>query len=159
MVSLEGKNAKVAINVPSLEGSRKLSFLHDISPILTQKGCTGSNCHGSVRGKADFKLSLFGARPDMDFDEVVKGDGGRRINRDKPEESLLLRKPTFQEAHGGGERFKSNPWSIRPSSNGFPVVSNMTLVVQDSKRSPFIPGKNSRGCGIATAFDRHWPPF
>ena len=106
VVSLEGKNAKVAINVASLEGSRKLSFLHDISPILTQKGCTGSNCHGSVRGKADFKLSLFGARPDLDFDEVVKGDGGRRINRDKPGESLLLRKPTFQEAHGGGERFK-----------------------------------------------------
>ena len=106
VVSLEGKNAKVAINVASLEGSRKLSFLHDISPILTQKGCTGSNCHGSVRGKADFKLSLFGARPDLDFDEVVKGDSGRRINRDKPRESLLLRKPTFQEAHGGGERFK-----------------------------------------------------
>src|SRR5262245_46362364 len=106
VASLEGKNAKVIINVASLEGSRKLTFLQDISPILTQKGCTGSNCHGSVRGKANFKLSLFGARPDLDFDEIVKGDGGRRINRDKPAESPLLRKPTFQEAHGGGERFK-----------------------------------------------------
>ena len=106
VVSLEGKNVKVAIDVASLEGSRKVSFLQDISPILTQKGCTGSNCHGSVRGKADFKLSLFGARPDLDFAEVVKADNGRRIDRDRPEESLLLRKPTFQEAHGGGERFK-----------------------------------------------------
>ena len=106
VASLERKSARVTINVASLEGSRKLSFLQDISPILTQKGCTGSNCHGSVRGKADFKLSLFGARPDLDFDEIVKGEGGRRIDREKPAESLLLRKPTFQEAHGGGERFK-----------------------------------------------------
>jgi hypothetical protein len=106
VVSLERKTAKVAMNVTMFEASRKLSFLHDISPILTQKGCTGSNCHGSVRGKAGFKLSLFGARPDLDFEEVVKANGGRRINRDRPEESLLLRKPTFQEAHGGGERFK-----------------------------------------------------
>jgi len=106
VASLERKSARVTIDVASLEGNRKLSFLQDISPILTQKGCTGSNCHGSVRGKADFKLSLFGARPDLDFDEIVKGEGGRRIDREKPAESLLLRKPTFQEAHGGGERFK-----------------------------------------------------
>jgi hypothetical protein len=105
-ITFERKTATVPINVTTLEASRRLSFLHDISTILTQKGCTGSNCHGSVRGKAGFKLSLFGARPDLDFDEVVKADNGRRINRDRPEESLLLRKPTFQEAHGGGERFK-----------------------------------------------------
>lgn len=106
VVTFERKTATVAMNVTTLEASRRVSFLQDISPILTQKGCTGSNCHGSVRGKADFKLSLFGARPDLDFEEVVKTDNGRRINRDKPEQSLLLRKPTFQEAHGGGERFK-----------------------------------------------------
>ncbi|MCI0623730.1 MAG: DUF1553 domain-containing protein [Acidobacteria bacterium] len=106
VASLEKKTAMVAVNVTTLEASRRVSFLQDISPILTQKGCTGSNCHGSVRGKADFKLSLFGARPDLDFEEVVKADNGRRINRDKPEESLLLKKPTFQQAHGGGERFK-----------------------------------------------------
>jgi hypothetical protein len=106
VATFEGKTATVAMNVATLEASRRVSFLQDISPILTQKGCTGSNCHGSVRGKADFRLSLFGARPDLDFEEVVKADSGRRINRDKPEESLLLRKPTFQEAHGGGERFK-----------------------------------------------------
>ena len=107
VAAFQGKTATVAINVASLEASRRVSFLQDISPILTQKGCTGSNCHGSVRGKAGFKLSLFGARPDLDFEAVVKANGGRRINRDKPEESLLLRKPTFQEAHGGGERFKT----------------------------------------------------
>lgn len=113
VVSFEKKTAMVAMNVTSLESSRKTSFLQDISPILTQKGCTGSNCHGSVRGKADFKLSLFGARPDLDFEEVVKGDDGRRIDRDRPEESLLLRKPTFQESHGGGERFKGESLEYR----------------------------------------------
>ena len=107
VATFEGKTATVAMNVATLEASRRVSFLQDISPILTQKGCTGSNCHGSVRGKADFKLSLFGARPDLDFEEVVKADSGRRINRDKPEESLLLRKPTFQEAHGGGGALQS----------------------------------------------------
>jgi len=101
-----GKTAAIDIKVSDLTSQRPTSFLQDVAPILTQRGCTGSNCHGSVRGKAGFKLSLFGAHPDLDFEAVVKAGEGRRINRGNPDQSLILRKPTFQEPHGGGERFK-----------------------------------------------------
>ena len=43
------------------------SFVDDIAPILTRKGCAGANCHGSVRGKADYKLSLFNSNTGLDY--------------------------------------------------------------------------------------------
>ena len=84
----------------------RVSFLRDIVPILTKSGCAGSNCHGSIRGKNGFKLSLFGYGPDLDYVAITQASGGRRIDRDQPEQSLILRKPTFQMAHGGGVRFE-----------------------------------------------------
>ncbi|MBM3774945.1 MAG: DUF1553 domain-containing protein, partial [Acidobacteria bacterium] len=93
------------VSVALAAEGRPVSFRRDVAPILTARGCTGSNCHGSVRGKAGFKLSLFGAQPENDYEAVVKSDGGRRVDRGNPPRSLLLRKPTFQEAHGGGQRF------------------------------------------------------
>ncbi len=84
----------------------KLSFVNDIVPIFTKAGCANSNCHGSIRGQAGFKLSLFGYEPDLDYDAITKQENGRRINRAEPEKSLILLKPTFSIPHGGGERFK-----------------------------------------------------
>ncbi len=85
----------------------KLSFVKDIVPIFTKSGCANSNCHGSIRGQAGFKLSLFGYEPDLDYDTIVKAQDGRRINRTDPAKSLILMKPTFGIPHGGGERFKA----------------------------------------------------
>jgi len=84
----------------------KLSFVKDIVPIFTKAGCANSNCHGSIRGQAGFKLSLFGYEPDLDYDAITKQQDGRRINKIEPEKSLILLKPTFSIPHGGGERFK-----------------------------------------------------
>ena len=84
----------------------KLSFVKDIVPIFTKSGCANSNCHGSIRGQAGFKLSLFGYEPDLDYDAIVKAQDGRRINRTDPVKSLILLKPTYTTPHGGGERFK-----------------------------------------------------
>jgi len=105
--SFGGKSATAEITISDLALNRPVSFLRDVAPILTEKGCTGSNCHGSVRGKAGFKLSLFGARPDLDYEAVVKGADGRRVSLKEPQESLLVRKPTFQVPHGGGVRFQA----------------------------------------------------
>ena len=85
----------------------KLSFVKDIVPIFTKSGCANSNCHGSIRGQAGFKLSLFGYEPDLDYAAIVKAQDGRRINRADPAKSLILMKPTFSTPHGGGERFKA----------------------------------------------------
>ena len=84
----------------------KLSFVKDIVPIFTKSGCANSNCHGSIRGQAGFKLSLFGYEPDLDYDAIVKAQDGRRINKSDAAKSLILLKPTFSTPHGGGERFK-----------------------------------------------------
>jgi hypothetical protein len=82
------------------------SFANDIVPILTRSGCANSNCHGSIRGQAGFKLSLFGYEPELDYDAIVRDANGRRIDRADPARSLILAKPTFAIPHGGGERFK-----------------------------------------------------
>jgi hypothetical protein len=90
----------------SLAAVERLSFVNDIVPIFTKSGCANSNCHGSIRGQAGFKLSLFGYEPELDYQAIVTNSDGRRINRKNPDESLILRKPTYAIPHGGGERFK-----------------------------------------------------
>jgi len=110
--AFEGKRATAELTVADMNVN-PVSFLREISPILTQKGCTGSNCHGSIRGKAGFKLSLFGGRPDLDYEAIVKADQARRINPERPEDSLILRKATFQIPHGGGVRFQPNSLEYR----------------------------------------------
>jgi hypothetical protein len=92
--------------VSTLAAAEKLSFTNDIVPIFTKSGCANSNCHGSIRGQAGFKLSLFGYEPQLDYQAIVKDQDGRRIDRKNPQQSLILRKPTFAIPHGGGERFK-----------------------------------------------------
>lgn len=111
--SFGGKTSAAEIAVSELSENRPVSFLRDIAPLLTEKGCTGSNCHGSVRGKAGFKLSLFGGRPDLDYEAVVKGADGRRINLNQPEKSMIVRKPAFLEPHGGGVRFQPGSLEYR----------------------------------------------
>ena len=96
----------LAVTVSAAE-TRRLSFVRDIVPILTKSGCANSNCHGSIRGKADFKLSLFGYAPDWDYEAITRANEGRRVNRGEPEKSLVLLKPTFQIQHGGGVRFET----------------------------------------------------
>ena len=91
----------------------KLSFVKDIVPIFTKAGCANSNCHGSIRGQAGFKLSLFGYEPDLDYDAIVKAQDGRRINRSDPARSLILLKPSFAIPHGGGKRFAKDSLEYR----------------------------------------------
>src|SRR5438046_6992462 len=89
----------VALLVPlvsSLAAAEKLSFTNDIVPIFTKSGCANLNCHGSIRGQAGFKLSLFGYEPQLDYEAIVNVQDGRRINRTDPAKSLILMKPTFR---------------------------------------------------------------
>lgn len=70
--------------------------------LLTTKGCNSSGCHGSPAGQSGFKLSLYGADAAADHAMITSAHKGRRVDLAKPENSLLLRKPTFAVAHGGG---------------------------------------------------------
>ncbi|MDE2667780.1 MAG: DUF1553 domain-containing protein [Acidobacteriota bacterium] len=94
-------------------GRPPLSFAWDVERVLTRRGCNDSHCHGGVKGRGGFKLSLYGIYPEEDYRWIVRGgtyqvlspDPGTeipRIDREEPEKSLLLRKPSLAEPHQGG---------------------------------------------------------
>src|SRR5690242_8557566 len=86
----------------------EISFERDVLSLLTTKGCNGSSCHGSPAGQSGFKLSLYGADAAADHAMITTAHGGRRVDKASPENSLLLRKPTFAVAHGGGHLLHKN---------------------------------------------------
>ena len=95
----------VEVAVGEGQSEMAVNFSPDVVSILTTKGCNGSGCHGSPAGQNGFKLSLFGYDIGADHQMIIHGHDGRRVDLEDPEQSLLLRKPTFQVAHGGGRLF------------------------------------------------------
>ena len=89
------------------------SFRKHVIPLLGVRGCNGRECHGSFSGKGDFQLSLFGYEFDKDHEEIVRDEDEIRVNRDQPENSLILMKPTMQEKHKGKLRFEKDSWEYR----------------------------------------------
>ena len=84
----------------------QLDFLRDVRPILSKAGCAAGACHAAQYGQGGFKLSVFGFDPKADYDAIAHSSRGRRVNLASPADSLLLRKPTMMEHHGGGEQIK-----------------------------------------------------
>jgi hypothetical protein len=82
-----------------------LDFVHDVMPLVTKLGCNQTQCHGAAGGKGELQLSLFGAAPAEDFEALIKGSKGRRVNTAEPAKSLLLLKATAAVEHGGKQRF------------------------------------------------------
>ncbi len=89
------------------------SFAADVLPVLTKIGCNSGACHGALNGQNGFKLSLFGYEPGEDWEMIVRTHDGRRLQPANPEQSLLLRKPTFQVAHGGGKVLREDSAEYR----------------------------------------------
>ena len=81
------------------------SFRRDVMAAVSKAGCNLGTCHGNANGKGGFKLSLRGEDPAGDYRILTRDVTGRRVNVQAPAESLLLRKPTMQAAHEGGQRF------------------------------------------------------
>src|SRR5687767_8323943 len=77
-------------------------FSRHVVAVFSKLGCNGGTCHGAVQGKNGFRLSLFGAKPADDFEQVARGAERRRIDLLDAEKSLLLLKATAQIPHGGG---------------------------------------------------------
>ncbi len=96
-------SSETTVSVGETAGSMGLGFERDLLSILTTKGCNSSACHGSPAGQNGFKLSLFGSDPRLDYEMIVRNHHGRRVSIENPEQSLLLAKPAFQVAHGGGQ--------------------------------------------------------
>src|SRR5436190_9906966 len=81
------------------------SFRRNVMAALSKAGCNLGTCHGNANGKGGFKLSLRGDDPAGDYQVLTRDVTSRRVNVLAPAESLLLRKPTMQVAHEGGQRF------------------------------------------------------
>jgi len=87
-------------------------FQRHVIPLLGRLGCNGRTCHGSFQGKGGFSLSMFGYDFDADL-KALAGSETPRVNVKSPAESLILNKPTSEDDHGGGQRFKTGEWEYR----------------------------------------------
>src|SRR5262245_53625835 len=88
-------------------------FSRHVIAAFSRLGCNAGTCHGAVQGKNGFRLSLFGAQPQLDHESIVRYEGGRRIDRLQPERSLLLLKATAQVPHEGGKRTSTDSLEYR----------------------------------------------
>jgi len=84
-------------------------FRSHLVPMMGKLGCNGRACHGSFQGRGGFRLSLFGYDFKADHEQMTKGDKPR-VNLAKPEESLVIRKPSSDLIHEGGQRYKQGSW-------------------------------------------------
>ena len=84
-------SAQVVVSVKEAHND-SANFLRDVMPLFSKLGCNAVACHGSSSGKGGFRLSMFGAEPDVDYEALTKMHLGRRINRVEPTKSLILLK-------------------------------------------------------------------
>ncbi|MGE3819779.1 MAG: DUF1549 domain-containing protein [Isosphaeraceae bacterium] len=103
---VNGATATARFLVSGAETPRKVTFEHDVQPLLTRAGCNAGACHGKARGQNGFALSLLAFDPEFDFGAIVTEARGRRVFPASPEHSLLLRKASARVPHGGGARLE-----------------------------------------------------
>src|SRR5262249_37508377 len=82
-------------------------FETQILPVLSRAGCNSGACHGAAIGRGGFRLSLLGYDPALDYESMIDELQGRRVNLAKPEKSLLLKNPSRQLPHEGGQRLSA----------------------------------------------------
>jgi hypothetical protein len=104
-----GFSVLLALAACSLGGPAALadtiSFRNDVMAVLSKAGCNQGPCHGNQNGKGGFKLSLRGQDADWDLAALTRDTLGRRTDRQRPAESLVLLKATATIPHEGGRRF------------------------------------------------------
>ena len=105
-VTLGKESVTVPITVSEYDTTSPITFRSEVLAALTKAGCNMGACHGSPSGKGGFRLSLRGYDPPLDLLTLRGEYFNRRANVLKPDDSLLLRKPLMQVAHGGGRRLE-----------------------------------------------------
>jgi hypothetical protein len=105
-VEVAGQKAKIEVTVKGSGTVHPVSFKNEILGALTKAGCNRGACHGSPSGKGGFRLSLRGFDAPLDILTLRSEYFGRRTNVLNPAESLILRKPLMDVAHGGGRRVR-----------------------------------------------------
>ena len=103
-VTVGKKSVDVPVEVKDVT-DHPVSFVREVIPVISKVGCNAGTCHGAQKGKGGFKLSLRGYDPLYDYLALVDDLSGRRFNRSRPEQSLMLLKPTQGVPHEGGFLF------------------------------------------------------
>lgn len=115
-------------------------FLEDIQPLLAARGCSGGACHARQGGQGGFQLSVLSFDPEADYAALLRGSGGRRVNRTDPARSLLLLKATSAIPHGGGRRIEPGDAAYRLFSawlaSGAPYRSGRGMNLQKISVEP-----------------------
>ena len=96
----------VPVDVSGTRDPAPVSFARDVQAVLTKQGCNSGGCHGKAEGRGGLALSLFGFDAAADHAAIVVRSRGRRVAPAAPATSLLLRKATGTEPHGGGRRIE-----------------------------------------------------
>ncbi|MBL8850562.1 MAG: DUF1553 domain-containing protein [Planctomycetaceae bacterium] len=103
---LGDQSATAPVIVWGTANNPPISFHNETLAALTKAGCNMGACHGSPSGKGGFRLSLRGYDAPLDVLTLRTEALGRRTNILNPDDSLLLKKPLMEVAHGGGRRLK-----------------------------------------------------
>jgi Protein of unknown function (DUF1553)/Protein of unknown function (DUF1549) len=103
LITVGDQQKSIPVTVSRLDNPEKISFQHEIIPILTKARCNSGGCHGKAEGQNGFKLSIFGFDAPADYDSIVGESRGRRIAVASPSNSLLIQKATARIPHGGAE--------------------------------------------------------
>ena len=112
---MSGIFTSLALIASSALASDPVDFDTQIVSVLTRQGCNAGSCHGAAAGRGGFKLSLLGANAAADHDAIARQLQGRRVNLHDAELSLVLRKPSEQLGHEGGE-------ALPEDSRGYKLV-------------------------------------
>jgi hypothetical protein len=100
-----------AVELPGGATVQKVDFERHVMGLLSKTGCNAGSCHGSFQGKNGFRLSLFGFLPEFDYAAITRDNLGRRVDSQRPENSLLLLKASGAVLHDGGMRFGKDSWT------------------------------------------------
>lgn len=101
-------SAKVPVTISGSSEPRPISFRREFMPLLSSAGCSDIRCHGAPSGKHEFRLSLWGLDPDLDYRQLTHKAYGRRTNSMNPDNSLILQKALTRIPHAGGRRFSAD---------------------------------------------------
>ena len=130
------------------EGTAVVSFINEVMPLLAKAGCSSGACHAKPEGQNNFKLSVFGYDPRLDFNEIVNDARSRRVFLAAPEQSLLLLKATGQIPHEGGGRIPVDSpqyrmlldWIKQGAPFDAPSVPRLKEISVEPKQFELAPG-------------------
>lgn len=162
-VEFNAAKCDVPITVVNAANERPISFRNDIEPVLMKAGCNTGSCHGNARGQEGFRLSLFGFDPSMDYINLTRQAGARRMDVAAPADSLMLHKVVAGVTHGGGQRFDSSDalyvvltdWIKSGAGNDPPQVERLSGVRMTPEQIVLTAGGSTHPLLVQAAYSNH----